>query len=682
MAFIDRLSMRGKMLSLAFPALLVILWFATTDIFQNYNEYREGYALQGMMELVEAGAPVIEHLQRERGRSAVFFAAEKQSSDAATAMHNQRKRTDDAIRRYREAVSKLEAVYKFPDMIKANIDQVARALDELSGKRRAIDNHDFSAGESASTYTSLITTLLERERQIVRRATNPGITRQLSAYYLISQATEMAGRERAAGAGMIRSNNVDLAGSARIAGLFGRQEALFTQAGAMLDRQERTALAEKLDNTDEAAMGQLRETLTSDREGVDELSAEQWFSTSTQRVETLNRIGESLLQEVSSQTGLLLSNAWKGLVTTSVIALIIVGIVLTLVALITIQINRQVRDLLNGLSAAMEKKDLSTPLPVQSNDEIGTISTKINELFSRFGEALRGIEKASVQLATATEETSSTAQENATEVKNQQQNIEQVAASTEEMSSTSEEISQNTQQVADAASSATEKSQSGEQALRSSVERITSLANSVDNVNSVINDLEQRSGSITKMIDVIGQVAEQTNLLALNAAIEAARAGEHGRGFAVVADEVRNLAKKTQESTREIEGIISSFQEITENASRSVGESHALANQTCEQAKDLEQTFAEILNDVNCISDMSSQIATASEEQVTTTRELAGRMESISGSAVQTLSGAEEISGVSSEQAKLARELQDMANEFSVCEGGSWEGDLPPHRAN
>ena len=669
MAFIDRLSMRGKMLSLAIPALLVILWFATADIYQRYSEYREGHALQGMIELVEVGAPVIEHLQRERGRSAVFFAAERQSSDAANAMLDQRQRTDDAIRRYREAVSKLEEMYKFPERIRANIDQVARSLDELSGKRRAIDNRDISASESASTYTSLITTLLERESQIVRRATNPEITRQISAYHFISEASEMAGRERAAGAGMIRSNDFDLAGSARIAGLFGRQQALFTQAGTMLGRQERNALAEGLDNADEAAMAQLRETLTSDQKGIDELSAEQWFSTAIQRIETLNGIGEGQLREVRSQTELLLANAWKGLISTSVIALIVVGIVLALVAVITIQINRQVRGLLGGLRTAMEQKDLSTPLPVQSNDEIGTISGSINELFSRFGEALRSIDKASVQLVTATEETSSTAHENATEVKNQQQNIEQVAASTEEMSSTSEEISQNTLQVADAASSATEKSQSCEQALQSSVERITTLANSVDNVNSVINELEQRSGSITKMIDVIGQVAEQTNLLALNAAIEAARAGEHGRGFAVVADEVRNLAKKTQESTREIEGIISGFQEITENASRSVGESHDLANQTREQAKDLEQTLAEILSDVNRVSDMSSQIATASEEQVTVTRELAGRMESISGSAVQTLSGAEEISRVSSEQAELARELQDMANEFKVSEG-------------
>ncbi|WP_227714081.1 methyl-accepting chemotaxis protein [Marinobacter sp. 1-4A] len=234
------------------------------------------------------------------------------------------------------------------------------------------------------------------------------------------------------------------------------------------------------------------------------------------------------------------------------------------------------------------------------------------------------------------------------------------------MSATSEQISQNTQQVADAANMVTERSRTGEDVLRNSISRIRSLASSVGDVNEVIEELEKRSSSIVEVVDVIRKVADQTNLLALNAAIEAARAGEYGRGFAVVADEVRTLARQTHDSTTQIEDIVNSFKVITDSASRSITASHKLANETSEQSAELEQTFAAILGDVNNISGMATQIAAASEQQVAVTRELAGNMESVSEVAILTLTGSQEISHVTGEQARLARQLQDLANEFKV----------------
>ena len=234
------------------------------------------------------------------------------------------------------------------------------------------------------------------------------------------------------------------------------------------------------------------------------------------------------------------------------------------------------------------------------------------------------------------------------------------------MSSTSEEISRNTQQVAEAASNASGKNAAGHKVVEQSVARIRHLASSIDEVNAQMERLQRSSESITRVIDVIKAVADQTNLLALNAAIEAARAGEQGRGFAVVADEVRNLARQTHDSTVEIESLIGGFRDIADSVKTSVNQSHSLANTSADEAEKLEGTLADILQDVDRISGMATQIAAAAEEQVAVTRDISRSMASVRETSLQTLSGSQEISQVTVSQAELASELQVLAQGFRI----------------
>ncbi|MDR9424367.1 MAG: methyl-accepting chemotaxis protein [Marinobacter sp.] len=671
MNFINYMSMRNKLLTLVMPALLVTVYFAAQSIVMNYNEMISFRALSSMAELAEIGDPVIEELQKERGRSAVILGSDLGTpsfNKAQSALKNQRQETDARISSYNTQLSALLAERNFDRKVKATIEAARQGLDSLDMLRQSVDGRNIAAAESGNRYASLIAGLIDSIPLIIRRSTDSALTREITAYYSLAQAAEMSGRERATGAHFIRNGVFELSILRRVADLGGQQDAFISEAVSMLnsDAELRTALESQKSTAANQALEQMRQTLFSGFSGVEALEASDWFATTTQRIGELNEIRSAILANSSSMAATGLTDARNGLVIASGIALAAILGVIFLMFFIIKTINSQVSRLLKGVRYVMENKDLTRLIEISSKDEIADIGTAINELFGRFGHALQKMDRSSVQLATSTEETSSTAGQNAAQVKNQQQQIEQVAAATEEMSSTSEEISRNTQQVADASKNAMEKSETGGQVLHESVDSIRSLAASIEKVNGVIAELESRSVTISDVVDVIRKVADQTNLLALNAAIEAARAGEHGRGFSVVADEVRALAQQTHQSTTQIEEIINGFRDITESASHSIIESHKLANTTSEQASDLEQTFTGILADINSISDMASQIATASEEQVAVTHELAGSMESVSEVAILTLTGSQEITEVTEEQARLARELQDLANEFKL----------------
>lgn len=668
MSLINNFSMQGKLLALVIPALLVVVYFAAHQINDNYGDLANMRELQAMVRLVDTGDPLAEALQQERDRSLVFFASVYAPEEAEKALATQRGQTDTRITVYRSKIDKLMNNINLDEDMRANIQAFNGELESLSSLRQSVDDRSVEAGEINANFTGKIMALIGRVSLIVRRSSDAGLTRQVGTYFALAQAVEMAGRERATGASLLRRGNFELPVVETIAQLAGQQKALFSNALSMLPTDSKTR--QTLENfSASAANNELlakRKTLFKSPSGLYGLEAEDWFADASGRINALNNMRADLLQRVTKLSDEGVSRAMADLTTASAIALASIVVALALMLVIMRSIKLQVSNLLAGVRQAMERKDLSQAIPVTSKDEIGSIITAINELFRRFGEALTHIDKASMQLATATGGTATTANQNVNQIRSQQLQIEQAAAATEQMSTTSEEISRNTQQVADAASNATDKSRIGETVLHGSINGIRTLAASVQQVNSVIEELEERSGSISEVVHVIRQVADQTNLLALNAAIEAARAGEHGRGFAVVADEVRALASQTHESTTKIEGIINNFRDVTENATRSISASYKLANETSAQTAELEQTFADIISDVNGISDMAGQIATASEEQVAVTRELSGSMEAVSETALLTLTGSEEINEVAGEQARLARQLKEMANEFKV----------------
>ncbi|MFA5679219.1 MAG: methyl-accepting chemotaxis protein [Pseudomonas sp.] len=338
----------------------------------------------------------------------------------------------------------------------------------------------------------------------------------------------------------------------------------------------------------------------------------------------------------------------------------------TLLAWATITgITRAVR-LIRTTSGQMAEGDLTARIDYDGKDELADVASAFNNMGERFQSMVQQLGDATTQLAAAAEEASIISKQTSGNLHQQQLETQQVATATNEMSATVQEVAQNTADAARKANEASSEADTGRNVVSSTIEVIHQLAEQIKVAAGLMHQLEQHSEHIGSVLDVIRGFAEQTNLLALNAAIEAARAGEHGRGFAVVADEVRNLASHTHASSVEIRTAIEKLQAAANEAASAMQTSRDMASSGVEHVIQTGSALDNITRAVTDISDISVQIATAVEEQSMVTEEINRNITNISEMAEQTSTGAEQTAGASEELARLADRLQGLVRQFRV----------------
>lgn len=641
------------LLILIFP-LLGFLAFAglfVADKSENLGDMRRAVTATAVAQKL---SNVVTTIQRERGASGVFLGSGgKSMQDKLKAF---RQETDKAISEMRT-----QSTDGIPGP-----DKVYRALDDLNALRLKIDTLGINNTESSTRFTDVIKTLVGFSYSLEASIEDPEILRGLSSLNQFVDMKERAGRERVLLVQAFNQNRFD----APLLSRFSRNLGEFSGYLEAFQRWSPEVFKTKLNDVMQQP-GSL-EVARLQRLGFDtpmgdplNVKPEDWFNLATSRIDLMAQVEAELGQNVVSLATAARSSAQSSLYVAVATVVLMLIVVLWLASVIIRNIKVAVVDV-NRTLIALSTRDLTARTRYVGKDEFGEISRNLDNMAQQISDVIRDIGSATAQVATAAEQSSAVALQTSQNVAQQRQGTDQVATAISEMSATVKDVARSTTDAAAMSQRVNTSTVQGKAEIENTISLIQGLSLQAEQTSQIIGELKGESNAISSVLDVIRGVADQTNLLALNAAIEAARAGEQGRGFAVVADEVRNLAKKTQESTVSIQNMIANLQSGSERAATSMQETLGKAQAGASSVVRAGELLEEIAEGIASISDRNIQVASAAEEQSLVAEEIHRNVDDINSLVIQVSAGAEQTAVTSRELARLAEQQQGLVGRFRV----------------
>lgn len=660
---LKNMSIRVKLLLMVLAPIIGLLVFSSREVISKYKllgDLNETRTLAGLA--VRVGA-LSHELQKERGFSSGFINArgEKFRDD----LGKQRELVNGELSKVKQYVSSNGAAL---DHVRKALDTAGSGLEKLQGIRGEIDALKLEGKDSFAFYTKQILAYTDVVAAVSTSSDSPEIMKEATAYYAFVKAKEETGKERATLNAVLTADAFNDETYQRIFAILSAQRSYFDMFRQYASPEELAVFENKSKAPAFQKVEELRATtLAKGMAGGFGVSPEDWFATITAKINAMKEVEDALAGNIMKAADALATGAKKTLVFSIVLSTVLGGIAVITGILVMMSITTPLSRMLHMLKDIAEGEgDLTRRLDTDRKDEFGELSRWFNRFVDNIHGIISQVAGNTGQVSAAASQLQSTAEQIATAAEEVACQSVTVATASEEMSATSNDISHNCMLASEISSRANDTATGGSRVVQETLEGMQNIAERVQESARTVESLGARSDQIGAIVGTIEDIADQTNLLALNAAIEAARAGEQGRGFAVVADEVRALAERTTRATREIGEMIKGIQSETAGAVNSMENGVREVEKGMESSRKSGEALQQIVDAISEVSMQVHQIATAAEEQTAVTGEISSNIHQITDVVHDTARGAHDTAAAASQLSSLATELQRMVGRFRL----------------
>lgn len=624
---------------------------------------RDAALTHDLMDVAVSGGNLIHTLQIERGATAGFLQSKgAKFSDALPGIRaNSDRNLSDFELKSKSGESSGHA------QLAQKIVEARQQLKDLGDVRARASRQDLTVPEAVKRYSETIGSLIDIIAMSGRASSDPQILRRSVAYLNLVKAKEQAGQERALVTAAFAADTVDAERLRQILQRFNRQDAYFDVFRAFAEAGDLSAVKEALESPAAKDVQTMRTTLLARASaGGQGIAPELWFKTITDKIDALHVAEGKITDGISEDAQVTLGRQTRN------VTAYVVGSLLSLAvaALAAWWISRQVGGPLHAQSSAaaaiIQDNDLTRKVPEGGPTEVHLAAEAFNALLGSFRTTIEGMIRSSSQITEAATRLSRTSHDLKSSSSSQSDATSSVAAAVEEASVSVGETAANTESVAGLVQSAHSSTNEAIRVMGSTVSHMKEIAARIDSAAGRVTHLKDSSVKIGGIVKVIQEIAEQTNLLALNAAIEAARAGEQGRGFAVVADEVRKLAERATTATREIGTVIVSIQQGVDESVDTMVQATDHAHESLSLVSATEGALSQIDSESRSVDENVRSISHALKEQDAAIRQVAVNIEQIAQLTEQNYGEAAKSDSLAVELSSLASHLRESVAKFKV----------------